>query len=77
MSEQAAPRPVEAKVKTSSAAAAVVGLVLALLQLYVFKDGVPDALEAVVTSVVTPVATGGLTFVAGWLTRHTPRGATS
>ena len=65
--------PIEAKVKTSSAAAAVVGLMLALLQLYVFKDGVPDAVEAVVTAVVAPVVTGGLTFVTGWLTKHTPR----
>lgn len=65
---------VEAKVKTSAAAAAAAGFVLSLLQLYVFKGGeVPAALEVMVTTVVTTVATGGVTFAVGWLTRHTPR----
>lgn len=65
---------VEAKVKTSAAAAAAVGFVLALLQAYVFKGGdVPDALEVMVTTVVTTVVSGGVTFLVGWLTKHTPR----
>lgn len=66
---------VEAKVKTSAAAAAAAAFVLSLLQLYVFKGGgeVPAALEVMVTTVVTTVVTGGLTFAVGWLTRHTPR----
>lgn len=72
-----APTPgpvVEAKVKTSAAAAAAVGFVLALLQLYVFKGAeVPDALEVMVTTVVTTVVSGGVTFLVGWLTKHTPR----
>lgn len=65
---------VEAKVKTSAAAAAAVGLVLSLLQAYVFKGGeVPDALAVMVTTVVTTVVSGGITFLVGWLTKHTPR----
>jgi hypothetical protein len=73
MTGQATPNPVEAKVKTTSAAAAVMGLVGAMLQLWVFKDGVPDVVEAVLTSVITPLVTGGLTFLTGWLTHHTPQ----
>lgn len=65
---------VEAKVKTSAAAAAIAGFVLSLLQLYVFKGGeVPETLTVMVTTVVTTVVSGGLTFLVGWLTKHTPR----
>lgn len=65
---------VEAKVKTSAAAAAVVGLVLSLLSLYVFKGGpVPEALEVFVTSAVGTLVSGGVTYVVGWVTKHTPR----
>lgn len=65
---------VEAKVKTSAAAAACVGVVLALLSQYVFSGGpVPGVVEAIVTPAVTALVTGGITFVAGWMTRHTPR----
>jgi hypothetical protein len=65
---------VEAKVKTSAAAAAVVGLALALIGQYLFKGGpVPSVVEAIVTPAVTALVTGGITYVTGWLTRHTPR----
>lgn len=65
---------VEAKVKTSAAAAASVAFVLSLVQQYVFKGSdVPDALEVMVSTVVATGVTGGLTFVVGWLTKHTPR----
>lgn len=65
---------VEAKVRTAAAAAAVVGLVLSLLSLYVFDGGpIPEALEVIVNSVVYTLVTGGITFLVGWLTRHTPR----
>jgi len=65
---------IEAKVKTSAIAAAVVGLVLALLSRYVFAGGeVPDAVETMVTTVVGALVSGGITFAVGWLTRHTPR----
>jgi hypothetical protein len=65
---------VEAKVKTSAAAAAVAAFVLSLIQQYLFKGAeVPDALAVMVSTVVITVVTGGLTFGVGWLTKHTPR----
>jgi ABC-type multidrug transport system permease subunit len=65
---------IEAKVKTSAAAAAVVSLVLAMLGQYVFHDGpVPEPLTAIITTLVTALVTGGITFLVGWVTRHTPR----
>lgn len=65
---------VEAKVKTSAAAAAVAAFVLSLVQQYVFKGGeVPETLAVLVSTVVVTVVTGGLTFIVGWLTKHTPR----
>lgn len=59
---------VESKVKASTAAAALSGLVLFALGRYVFKgSGVPD----VVTSWVYVLVPGVLAFAAGWLARHT------
>jgi hypothetical protein len=60
---------VETKVKAASTAAAITGLVLSLLGAYVFKGSVPEWGQAAIDTVVT----GGLTFVAGWLAKHTPR----
>lgn len=61
---------VETKVKSSAFAATVVSFVLSVLGYYVFKGGaVPAYLDIIVSTVVT----GALTFVAGWLTKHTPR----
>jgi hypothetical protein len=60
---------VEAKVKAAATAATLVSLVVSLLGLYVFHGVVPDWVTAVVGTVVT----GGLTFTAGWLAKHTPR----
>ncbi|GAB3467053.1 hypothetical protein [Actinophytocola sediminis] len=69
------PRPaiIEAKVKTSAAAAALSGLVLSLLAYLFHGTDIPDALKATITSVVTTLVTGGITYGVGWLTRHTPR----
>jgi hypothetical protein len=65
---------VEAKVKTSAAAAALAAFVLSLIQQYVFKGAeVPDALAVMVSTIVITVATGAVTFLVGWLTKHTPR----
>jgi hypothetical protein len=41
----------------------------ALLGLYVVHGVVPDW----VTAAIGKAVTGGLTFVAGWLAKHTPR----
>ena len=60
---------VERKVKASATAATIVSAIVSLLGLYVFHGDVPDWVTAVVGSLVT----GGLTFAAGWLAKHTPR----
>jgi hypothetical protein len=60
--------PVETKVQASTGAAAVSGLALFLLGRYVFRDsGVPD----VVASWVYVLVPGAITFVAGYLAKHT------
>jgi len=63
--------PVELKVKTSTAAAAVSGLALYILGRYVFKGAVPD----VVTSWTYAIVPALITFAAGYAARHTPRPA--
>ena len=60
---------VETKVKAASTAAAITGLGLSLLGHYVFQGAVPEWAQAIVDTGVT----GGLTFAAGWLAKHTPR----
>ena len=61
--------PVETKVKASTAAAALSGLILFTLGRYVFKGDVPD----VVTSWVYAIVPGVLAFGAGYLAKHTAR----
>jgi hypothetical protein len=63
--------PIERKVQASTAAAAVSGLLLWALGTYAFKGAVPD----VVTSWVYALVPAGITFAAGYITRHTPRPA--
>lgn len=66
--------PIEAKVKTATAAAVITTFVLGLVQQYVFKGGeVPEFVTAFVTSAVAAVVGGAVTFTVGWLTRHTSR----
>ena len=66
--------PIEAKVKTATAAAATSTFVLALVQQYVFKGAVvPEFVTAFVTSGVASVVGGAVTFAVGWLTKHTGR----
>ncbi len=60
---------VERKVKAASTAAALVGIATTELGLYVFHGAVPDW----ATGAVGGIVTGALTFVAGWLAKHTPR----
>lgn len=60
---------VETKVKAASTAAAITGLGLSLLGHYVFKGAVPEWAQAAIDTAVT----GGLTFLGGWLAKHTPR----
>jgi hypothetical protein len=61
---------VERKVTASTGAAAVSGLALWALGTYVFKGAVPDVVVSW-TYVIVPAV---LTFAAGYLAKHTPRG---
>lgn len=66
--------PIEAKVKTATAAATLVALAVGLLQQYVFKSGpVPEFVVAFVESAIGSLVTGVVTFVVGWCTKHTRR----
>jgi len=58
-------------VKAASTTAAIVGIATTELGLYVFHGDVPDW----ATGAVGGIVTGALTFVAGWLAKHTPRTA--
>jgi hypothetical protein len=60
---------VETKVKAASTTALVTSFVMDLVAKYVFPNGVPGWATAVISGAVV----GGLTFVAGWLAKHTPR----
>lgn len=65
---------VERKVKASTTAAALVGLVLSVVSLYVFHGGpVPGIVETIVTALVGGALTGATTFIAGYQAKHTPR----
>lgn len=62
---------VEAKVKAASTASAATGFIVTLLGgLAVFHGG---AVPSVITAAVGAAVTGGLTFLAGYMARHTPR----
>jgi len=60
---------VEGKVKAASTTAALVGIATTELGLYVFHGAVPDW----ATGAVGGLVTGALSFLAGWLAKHTPR----
>lgn len=61
---------VEAKVKAATTAATISAFVLSVVGQVVFHGGAaPDWAQTAVETIVT----GALTFVAGWLARHTPR----
>lgn len=60
---------VEGKVKAASTTALLVGIATTELGLYVFHGAVPDW----ATGAIGGIVTGALTFVAGWLAKHTPR----
>jgi hypothetical protein len=62
---------VETKVKAASTTALVTSFAMDLVAKYVFPNGVPGWATALISGAVV----GGLTFVAGWLAKHTPRPA--
>ena len=61
--------PVEAKVSAATVAAAVSGLIVWVLQNYVFRGEVPFPVSSAVQVIVPAL----FAFVAGWCARHTPR----
>ena len=61
-------RPVETKVKVGTAAATVAGAVIWVLQTFVFKSHPIDPTLQSYIYILTP---GALTFVGGYLARHT------
>jgi hypothetical protein len=60
---------IEKKVTASTSAATITTIIIAALGVYVFKGHVPDWATVLIETAVT----GGLTFLAGYVARHTPR----
>jgi hypothetical protein len=60
---------VETKVQAGTVSAAVAGVVLWVLQAYVFKDGMPQGVESLVYLAVPAVLAGA----AGYVAPHTHR----
>lgn len=61
--------PVESKVKAASLGAAVAGVILWVLETYVFHGIVPAPLQAII-DIAVPAVTA---FILGYAARHTPR----
>ena len=61
--------PIEAKVTAATTAGTITAAALWVLHDYVFHTDVPSALSALLTIGIT----AGVTFAAGYFTRHTPR----
>ncbi|HET6635229.1 MAG TPA: holin [Streptomyces sp.] len=76
MATTATPAPIEAKVKTATWAATLVGIAVTVLNALPgnsqLMGPLPAWLQAVITVVVPPL----VTFLAGWAARHTPRTGT-
>jgi hypothetical protein len=64
---------IETKVRASTTAATITGLLLSVLGLYVFKGATPDWAQVAVTAIVGGGLMGLSTFIAGYRARHTPR----
>lgn len=62
---------IETKVKAASTVSTITALIVTLIGGLTVWHGA--AVPAIVTSLVSAVVTGGLTFAGGWLARHTPR----
>ena len=61
--------PIELKVSAATVAAAVSSLAVWALQTYVFGGDVPAEVSGAMQVIVPAI----ITFVAGYLTKHTPR----
>jgi hypothetical protein len=62
--------PVETKVSAASVASTLTGLVVMLIGTLVFHGA---DVPALVVSIAGALVTGAVTFIAGWVARHTPR----
>lgn len=60
---------IETKVKASTTAATITGAVTA----WITSNVLPPADAPWLSLIIGGVVTGALTFLAGWMTRHTPR----
>jgi hypothetical protein len=65
--------PVEAKVKSATAATFVVSLVIAVLNGVVADDSLLQPLPAWLQAVIIPLVPAAITFLSGWSAAHTPR----
>lgn len=65
--------PIEAKVKSATAATFVVSLLLAVLNSVVADDSLLGPLPSWLQPVVIAVAPAAVTFLSGWAAQHSPR----
>lgn len=61
--------PVESKVKAATFGAALAGVLVWVLETYLFHASVPMPLQALIDIAIP----AGAVFAAGYTTRHTPR----
>lgn len=66
--------PIEAKVKSATAATFLVSLVIAVLNSVVADDSLLGPLPSWLQPVIIAVAPAAITFLSGWSAAHTPRG---
>jgi hypothetical protein len=65
--------PIEAKVKSATAATFVVSLLIAVLNSVVANDSLLGPLPSWLQPVIIAVAPAAVTFLSGWSAQHTPR----
>lgn len=66
--------PIEAKVKSATAATFIVSLVIAVLNAVVANDSLLKPLPSWLQPVIIALAPTAVTFLSGWSASHTPRG---
>jgi len=66
--------PIEAKVKSATAATFLVSLVVAVLNTVAADDSLLGPLPSWLQPIVIALVPAALTFLAGWQAKHTTRG---
>lgn len=69
--------PVEAKVRSATAATFIVSLVLAVLNSVVANNSLLGPLPGWLQAIVLALAPALVTFLSGWSAAHTPRSVVS